>query len=189
MAFRLDKYPQVVSKSMCLNHRDVSKVISKWWKEASETEKAPYYKIAAKAKEDHKRMYPGYKYKPIKKSERRVRPYNRKQDIASGNGVLKLRREALKQDDTNSKLEGAPHIHMLRPYVRLSEATPVSHVDDSRPFLYDHIFVDRYDHANVPPSSLISDLPCIDDYFSFLKSETLLPVHSSMFSFSHPFML
>ncbi|KAI8331064.1 high mobility group box domain-containing protein [Chlamydoabsidia padenii] len=97
MAFRLDKYPQVVSQSPGLNHRDISKVISKWWKESSEAEKAPYYAMAAKAKEDHKQRHPGYKYRPVKKSERKVRPYRRKEDPSIRRQKSKAQNEILKK--------------------------------------------------------------------------------------------
>ncbi|KAI9304441.1 hypothetical protein BJ944DRAFT_231286 [Cunninghamella echinulata] len=81
MAFRLDKYREISSRSPTLNHRDISKVIAKWWREATEQEKEPYRKIAATAKLEHEKLYPNYKYAPKRKSERQTRPYHRKQDL------------------------------------------------------------------------------------------------------------
>jgi hypothetical protein len=53
MAFRLEKHQEISAQSPGLNHRDISKIIAKWWKESSEAEKAPYRAIASKAKADH----------------------------------------------------------------------------------------------------------------------------------------
>ncbi|CAO3583350.1 unnamed protein product [Absidia cylindrospora] len=83
MAFRLEKHREISSQTPGLNHRDISKIIAKWWKEMTEEEKAPYRAIAAKAKADHELRYPNYTYKPIKKSQRRVRPYHRREDEAT----------------------------------------------------------------------------------------------------------
>ncbi|CAO3613426.1 unnamed protein product [Cunninghamella blakesleeana] len=81
MAFRLDKYKEISSQSPNLNHRDISKIIAKWWKEATEEDKAPYRKIAANAKKVHQSLFPNYKYAPQRKCERQKRPYHHKQDL------------------------------------------------------------------------------------------------------------
>lgn len=60
MYFRLDKYPEIALQSPQLNHRDISKVIAKWWKDSSTEEKAPYRAIAAHAKAEHKKRYAYY---------------------------------------------------------------------------------------------------------------------------------
>ncbi|CAO3581756.1 unnamed protein product [Absidia cylindrospora] len=83
LAFRLEKYREVSSRCPGLNHRDISKIVANWWKKATETEKAPYRAIAEKAKADHAKRYPNYKYKPVKKSERKVRQYRRREDAAT----------------------------------------------------------------------------------------------------------
>ncbi|ORZ21597.1 high mobility group box domain-containing protein [Absidia repens] len=93
LAFRLDKYPIIAAQSPKLNHRDISKVIAKWWKEASEEEKKPYIEIALKKKAEHKSLHPNYKYEPIKKSDRHVRPYIRKEDAT----VLRRKAQANKE--------------------------------------------------------------------------------------------
>ncbi|ORZ13121.1 high mobility group box domain-containing protein, partial [Absidia repens] len=53
MAFRLEKHREISSRTPGLNHRDISKIIAKWWRAMSEEEKAPYRAIASKAKADH----------------------------------------------------------------------------------------------------------------------------------------
>ncbi|KAI8077833.1 uncharacterized protein BX664DRAFT_369490 [Halteromyces radiatus] len=96
MAFRLDKYREISSKSSQLNHRDISKIIAKWWKEASEEDKAPYRAIAAAAKVEHAKRYPNYKYSPTKKSERQTRPYHHKEDLMTRQRKAKAKAHLLK---------------------------------------------------------------------------------------------
>ncbi|KAI8332895.1 high mobility group box domain-containing protein [Chlamydoabsidia padenii] len=97
MAFRLEKHQEISSQTPGLNHRDISKIIAKWWKEASEAEKAPYRAIASKAKAEHAKRYPDYKYQPVKKSERQVRPYHRREDAATRQRKAQAKEELMKQ--------------------------------------------------------------------------------------------
>ncbi|ORZ14806.1 hypothetical protein BCR42DRAFT_492591, partial [Absidia repens] len=62
MAFRLEKHREISSQSPGLNHRDISKIIAKWWKEATDIEKAPYRAIAEKAKAEHAKKNLNVKY-------------------------------------------------------------------------------------------------------------------------------
>jgi hypothetical protein len=55
MTFRLEKYPEIQRQSPKMNHRDISKVIAKWWKEMSDHEKEPYRIQASKAKAEHEK--------------------------------------------------------------------------------------------------------------------------------------
>ncbi|CAO3590090.1 unnamed protein product [Absidia cylindrospora] len=105
MAFRLDKYPIISAQSPKLNHRDISKVIAKWWKEASDDEKKPYIEIALKKKAEHKSLHPNYKYEPIKKSDRHVRPYIRKEDASVLRRKAEANKELLKQWLGDDKLQ------------------------------------------------------------------------------------
>ncbi|KAK4517655.1 uncharacterized protein ATC70_000995 [Mucor velutinosus] len=67
MIFRLEKQKDIVEKCPGANHRDISKIISKWWKELSKTEKQWYIAEAEKRKIEHKAMYPDYKFCPQKR--------------------------------------------------------------------------------------------------------------------------
>ncbi|KAL9538890.1 hypothetical protein MBANPS3_010605 [Mucor bainieri] len=67
MIFRLEKQKDIVDKCPGANHRDISKIISKWWKELGKLEKQWYIAEAEKRKLEHKAMYPNYKYSPKKK--------------------------------------------------------------------------------------------------------------------------
>ncbi|ORZ23195.1 high mobility group box domain-containing protein [Absidia repens] len=107
MAFRLEKHREISSQSPGLNHRDISKIIAKWWKEATDIEKAPYRAIAEKAKAEHAKKYPNYKYKPVKKSERKVRPYHRRENAATQ--LLKQWLGEEDDEETDSKSEASFH--------------------------------------------------------------------------------
>ncbi|KAI8967700.1 high mobility group box domain-containing protein, partial [Mycotypha africana] len=62
--YRLDKQKEIVEKCPGANHRDISKIIAKWWKEATDEEKKPYVEKARRAKQEHRKLYPDYKYTP-----------------------------------------------------------------------------------------------------------------------------
>lgn len=55
MTFRLEKYPEIQRQSPKINHRDISKVIAKWWKEMPDHEKEPYRTQASKARAEHEK--------------------------------------------------------------------------------------------------------------------------------------
>ncbi|CAO3632587.1 unnamed protein product [Cunninghamella blakesleeana] len=78
LLFRHDKQKEILTQCPGANHRDISKIIAKWWKEATEQEKAPYVERARKEKMEHARLYPSYKYMPQKKSRGKPRAYKRK---------------------------------------------------------------------------------------------------------------
>ncbi|KAI8388630.1 uncharacterized protein BYT42DRAFT_611652 [Radiomyces spectabilis] len=75
LAYRLDKQVEIAARCPGANHRDISKIIAKWWREASEEEKAPYRERARLAKIEHAKLYPNYKYRPVKKLGRKTRKY------------------------------------------------------------------------------------------------------------------
>ncbi|KAI8884209.1 high mobility group box, partial [Backusella circina FSU 941] len=67
LLYRIDKQRDILAKCEGANHRDISKIIAKWWKEATDEEKAPYVKKAQEEKRKHAKLYPDYKYSPKKK--------------------------------------------------------------------------------------------------------------------------
>ncbi|KAI8062751.1 hypothetical protein BC940DRAFT_321981 [Gongronella butleri] len=83
MAFRLDKYREVTEKCATLNHRDVSKVIARMWKEADPKVKAHYRKIAEDAHTEHVKKYPDYRYNPMRKETKTKRHYKHKIDAVT----------------------------------------------------------------------------------------------------------
>lgn len=56
MIFRLEKQREIVEKCPGANHRDISKIISKWWKELSKPDKEWYVAEAEKRKIEHKAL-------------------------------------------------------------------------------------------------------------------------------------
>ncbi|KAI9262205.1 hypothetical protein BDA99DRAFT_572171 [Phascolomyces articulosus] len=78
LAFRLEKQGQIVDMVPGANHRDISKLLAKWWKELSEEEKEPYRERARQAKLEHAEKYPNYRYQPQKCNGRKTRKYVRR---------------------------------------------------------------------------------------------------------------
>ncbi|KAI9317715.1 hypothetical protein BX666DRAFT_1940156 [Dichotomocladium elegans] len=78
LAFRLAKQSEILSHYPGANHRDISKILARLWKGISEDEKEPYRELARLAKAEHSRLYPGYRYQPKKKGERKRRRYTRR---------------------------------------------------------------------------------------------------------------
>ncbi|CAO3695841.1 unnamed protein product [Rhizopus stolonifer] len=73
MIYRLERQREIVSECPGANHRDISKITAKWWKEMTKDEKQLYREKAEK-----KRMntinckvfiYPDYKYSPQRKTK------------------------------------------------------------------------------------------------------------------------
>lgn len=56
LIYRLEKQQEIVNKCAGANHRDISKIIAKWWKEASEEEKRPFREKARLSKLEHKKL-------------------------------------------------------------------------------------------------------------------------------------
>jgi hypothetical protein len=56
MTYRLEKQREIVQQCPGANHRDISKIIAKWWSELSAAEKEPYRRKAEKAKIEHNKM-------------------------------------------------------------------------------------------------------------------------------------
>jgi hypothetical protein len=54
MIFRLEKQREIVDQCPGANHRDISKIISKWWKELSAEDKQKYVAEADKVKMEHR---------------------------------------------------------------------------------------------------------------------------------------
>ena len=53
MAYRLEKQKAIADSVPGANHRDISKVVAKWWREEPERVKQEYRAQAEKAKEEH----------------------------------------------------------------------------------------------------------------------------------------
>ncbi|KAI8079024.1 high mobility group box domain-containing protein, partial [Gilbertella persicaria] len=81
LLYRLEKQKEIVAKCTGANHRDISKIISNWWNNATEEEKKPFIEKARLAKQEHIRLHPGYKYTPRRplKSKRAYVRKNKKE--------------------------------------------------------------------------------------------------------------
>ncbi|KAI9491168.1 hypothetical protein BDB00DRAFT_914433 [Zychaea mexicana] len=78
LAFRLEKQNEIVNRVPNANHRDISKILAKWWKEIPDSEKETYRERARLAKIEHAKKYPNYKYQPQKRNGRKTRKYVRR---------------------------------------------------------------------------------------------------------------
>lgn len=56
LIYRLEKQREIVAKCAGANHRDISKLIAKWWQEASEEEKRPFREMARLSKLEHQKL-------------------------------------------------------------------------------------------------------------------------------------
>ncbi|ORZ02439.1 high mobility group box domain-containing protein, partial [Syncephalastrum racemosum] len=61
LAYRLEKQGEIIARFPEANHRDISKIVAKWWRDLPEEEKQPYRDRARLAKEEHQRRFPDYK--------------------------------------------------------------------------------------------------------------------------------
>ncbi|KAG2232686.1 hypothetical protein INT48_006865, partial [Thamnidium elegans] len=109
LMYRLEKQKEIVAKCAGANHRDISKIIAKWWREASEVEKRPFRERARIAKIEHRKLYPDYKYTPKKKTAPK-RVYIRKNKKEQFTSRAKENNEFMEliYDDSNA-LESVEH--------------------------------------------------------------------------------
>ncbi|KAG2202314.1 hypothetical protein INT47_010762 [Mucor saturninus] len=117
MTYRLEKQREILLQCPGTNHRDISKITAKWWKEMSVAEKEPYRLKAFKAKFDHEKMYPNYKFNPKKKTTK-TRAYKKRteevftaQEFAQQQKLAVLYHEGMKSSTPpNPTLEYMPTI-------------------------------------------------------------------------------
>ncbi|KAK4516379.1 uncharacterized protein ATC70_011350 [Mucor velutinosus] len=105
LMYRLEKQKEIVAKCPTANHRDISKIIAKWWQEASDEEKEPFRERARIAKQEHNALYPDYKYAPKKKMTPK-RVYirrNKKQQFTSRAKENNVLMEIIYEDPTALK--------------------------------------------------------------------------------------
>jgi hypothetical protein len=55
LLYRNDMQKEIVAKCKGANHRDISKIIAKWWRESDEKLKKSYRLRAMKEKEEHRK--------------------------------------------------------------------------------------------------------------------------------------
>ncbi|ORZ03522.1 hypothetical protein BCR43DRAFT_501375 [Syncephalastrum racemosum] len=67
LTYRLAKQKLITELCPGANHRDISKVVAKWWHEEPNFIKDEYRELARIEKASHARKYPNYKYSPKKK--------------------------------------------------------------------------------------------------------------------------
>lgn len=56
MTYRLEKQREILEQCPGANHRDISKITAKWWKNMTFAEKEPYRRKAEQAKNEHERL-------------------------------------------------------------------------------------------------------------------------------------
>ncbi|RKP39701.1 high mobility group box domain-containing protein, partial [Dimargaris cristalligena] len=64
MLYRKDMQKLVIKDNPNMNQKIVSKKVGEMWKNAPESVKEHYGRLAEQAKEEHKKKYPNYKYNP-----------------------------------------------------------------------------------------------------------------------------
>ncbi|KAI9308699.1 high mobility group box domain-containing protein, partial [Cunninghamella echinulata] len=68
LLYRMEKQKQICELCPGANHRTISKIVAKWWKNISMSDKKKYMDAAKEAKTEHKSLYPDYRYVPRRKS-------------------------------------------------------------------------------------------------------------------------
>lgn len=56
MTYRLEMQRKILGQCPGANHRDISKITAKWWKDMSHAEKEPYRRRAKQAKDEHRQL-------------------------------------------------------------------------------------------------------------------------------------
>ncbi|CAO3702607.1 unnamed protein product [Rhizopus stolonifer] len=92
MLYRVEKQQEIVKECPGANHRDISKIIAKWWKELSEEDKRPYRQKADSLKNEHRKLHPDYKFSPRKRSGK-TRKYKKRPQHELAPDVIKNKKQ------------------------------------------------------------------------------------------------
>jgi len=68
MMYRKEKQHEVLARYPNVDNRDISRIVAEWWNAESDAVKKEFRTRAEKAKKEHMEKYPGYKYRPRKRS-------------------------------------------------------------------------------------------------------------------------
>ncbi|KAI8997009.1 hypothetical protein BDB01DRAFT_862821 [Pilobolus umbonatus] len=155
LLYRLEKQKEIVAKCAGANHRDISKIIAKWWKEASDEEKKPFREQAKIAKLEHSKLYPDYKYMPKKKKNpKRVYVRKNKNGFTSreeeNNRVMSL----LYRDSNQLQTLKPTHPKRNKATEDMQESIPIV----KREYLEEEVF----DHQMSPEYCYSPELPFPD---------------------------
>ncbi|KAI7877688.1 hypothetical protein K492DRAFT_197451 [Lichtheimia hyalospora FSU 10163] len=69
MLYRLEMQKYIRKHCPYANHREISKIVAKWWHEETDEIKDEFRSAANKVKLEHRNKYPDYKYSPKKKKQ------------------------------------------------------------------------------------------------------------------------
>ncbi|KAJ7630426.1 high mobility group box domain-containing protein [Roridomyces roridus] len=118
-----------VSPNIEDDHRIISRIVGHLWRDMSDAEKQPFHVKAELEKEEHRRLYPNYRFNPIVRTSK---PVKRK---VQRNGPEDLERcremaELLKAGKQGDELEEAVRIRHLEKTVTptTESAPPLPHV-------------------------------------------------------------
>ncbi|KAJ3032377.1 hypothetical protein HDV00_007588 [Rhizophlyctis rosea] len=127
--YRKDNHAQVMSEHPALSNCELSKIIAKQWAEEKPEVRREYEEAAKRGREEHKEMYPDYKYKPRKEGEIVRRPGRRKrggeEGGEGGEGSSKGSRSAsLSNVEAKSTSSPASSPSRLNPNLTITIAPP-----------------------------------------------------------------
>ncbi|KAI9498724.1 hypothetical protein BDB00DRAFT_935436 [Zychaea mexicana] len=108
LAYRLEKQKQIAAICPGTNHREISKVVAKWWSEEPEVEKQKYRDLAEQDKRIHKEKYPGYKYAPKKKRQRPATDISSRTNKFCRTGNSEKKENSVAVDCKTVKMEPLP---------------------------------------------------------------------------------
>ncbi|ORZ14477.1 high mobility group box domain-containing protein, partial [Absidia repens] len=67
LVYRKEKQAQIAELCTGANHRVISKIVARWWKNIDSCTRSLYVDVAKQVKQDHAIKFPGYKYAPKRK--------------------------------------------------------------------------------------------------------------------------
>ncbi|KAI0638954.1 hypothetical protein C8Q77DRAFT_19525 [Trametes polyzona] len=70
MLFRSEACPRVKASQVENDHRIISKILGRVWRDMDEASKLPYKQLALEKKREHARLYPNYRFAPQQRTEK-----------------------------------------------------------------------------------------------------------------------
>lgn len=130
--YRSDKLRELPPSSERRAQADVSRLISDMWKKESEAVKLEYERMADAKKAEHQRMYPDYRFQPMKKEDKARMREKQKLERERARAEKKPRRATAATVPSSSAAVSPPPPSMLLPPA--PPAMPQQVVFNSSPF-------------------------------------------------------
>ncbi|KAK4703420.1 hypothetical protein P7C70_g2799, partial [Phenoliferia sp. Uapishka_3] len=159
------------SEPVKMSQSDISKHIGEMWRGESTEVRQWYEKQADLKKEEHKRMYPGYKYQPVRKDTAVILPTSKSEIIPKKGGQSKHRPIALRRVKSAATIQYTPP----SPAPTMSDA---GITDSGHSLQHAASYQNPYPYSDFQYPSITTSASDLEAYLAALDETITLPTSS-----------